>query len=259
MSPLYDSIGRHYDTTRRADAEIARRLMHHLQLPPGAPVLDAACGTGNYTVALSTAGLRMSGVDISSSMLDAARRKSHSVEWALADVSCLPYQQGTYQGVTCILAIHHFDDIFRAFAEMYRVLNDGRLVIFTASPEQMKSYWLNAYFPTPMTASISQMPSLDSVIRTLRQVGFSFVGVESFLVEPNLQDFFLYSGKLEPEMYLDPAVRAGISTFSSLASKDEIESGCRKLGEDIDSGKIQDVIRQYTSVMGDYMFIVAEK
>ena len=50
---LYDSIGIEYDTTRRADPYIAGRLAHHLALSKGGTYLDLACGSGNYTNALS--------------------------------------------------------------------------------------------------------------------------------------------------------------------------------------------------------------
>ncbi len=259
MSELYDQIGKTYDITRRADPEIVQRLKHHLQTRGGDEILDVACGTGNYTVALSQLGLKMTGVDISNEMLTKARQKSDGIDWVKADTSCLPYEDCTFQGATCILAIHHFSDLLAPFREVYRVLNDGRFVVFTASSEQMRNYWLNAYFPNAMEASINQMPSMDNVIQSLQQADFSIVGVESFLVEPNLQDFFLYRGKFEPQMYLDSTVRNGISTFANLATIEEIELGCSKLRKDIESGAIQDVVQKYTSISGDYMYVVAQK
>ncbi len=103
------------------------------------------------------------------------------------------------------------------------------------------------------------MPSMDEVIHNLRLVGFSIVGVESFLVEKDLQDFFLYSGKFEPQMYLNSTVRNGISTFANLATPEEIASGCEQLKNDIENGKIHDVIQHYASTLGDYMFVVVQK
>lgn len=259
LSELYDKIGKAYDTTRKADPEIVRRLRQHLQVSVQDKILDVACGTGNYTVALSQLGVDITGVDISEEMLIKARQKSNEVSWIRADANRLPFEGTSFHGATCILAIHHFDGLLEPFREVYRVLENGRFVIFTSSPEQMRSYWLNAYFPKAMKASILQMPSMDDVIRHLREVGFSVVGVESFLVEPELEDFFLYSGKFEPRMYLDSTVRDGISTFANLATPEEIASGCLELKHDIDNGKIHDVIQEYTSTLGDYAFIVAQK
>lgn len=259
MSELYDEIGKTYDTTRKADPEIVHRLRQHLQVRNQDKVLDVACGTGNYTVALFQQGLNMTGTDISEEMLTTARQKFDQIPWIKSDARNLPFDDASHRGATCILAIHHFGDLLEPFREVYRVLDHGRFVIFTSSPEQMRSYWLNAYFPNAMEASIKQMPSLDEVIHNLRLAGFSVVGVESFLVEQDLRDFFLYSGKFEPYMYLDSTVRSGISTFANLATPEEIASGCLQLKRDIENGTIQDVIQRYTSTLGDYTFVVAQK
>ena len=123
----------------------------------------------------------------------------------------------------------------------------------------MQNYWLVEYFPKAMLASWVQMPSVDTVTGALRNVGFSIVGSETFMVQPDLQDFFLYSGKYKPEMYLDPNVRKGISTFAFLALEEEVEKGCQRLSHDIECGKIYDILSEYSSTDGDYMFIVAQK
>ena len=49
MAVKYDRIGDTYDFTRRPDPRIADRLNSLLGASAGAPVLDVACGTGNYT------------------------------------------------------------------------------------------------------------------------------------------------------------------------------------------------------------------
>lgn len=258
MEILYDHIGKSYDTTRKADLEITRRLKGHLQVSEGT-ILDVACGTGNYTIALKNLGLHMTGVDVSNEMIKKAQKKTIEVAWDLADANTLPYTNNTFKGATCILAIHHFDNLLKPFQEVYRVIDKGRFVIFTSSPEQMERYWLKEYFPKAIKDSAKQMPSVSTVTDTLRQAGFAITGLETFLIQPDLQDFFLYSGKYEPEMYLDASVRSGISTFANLASKEEVEEGCNKLRQDLHSGSIRNILDQYSSDLGDYVFVVAEK
>ncbi|OGX61748.1 MAG: methyltransferase type 11, partial [Paenibacillus sp. RIFOXYA1_FULL_44_5] len=256
---LYDSIGIHYDTTRRADPEIARRLIQHLQIFDDRPVIDIACGTGNYTIMLKQSGLHMSGTDISETMLQAARKKSAEVDWVQADVTQLPFEDESYAGAICLLAVHHFQDTARSFQEIHRVLKPGsRFVIFTSSPEQMRKYWLTAYFPSMMEKSIQQMPDQRVIMNHLEKAGFNVIGTESFMIQPNLQDFFLYSGKYRPEMYLRDEVRQSISSFANLAEQEEIEEGCRKLSTDIMKRQFIERTRAYTSDLGDYLFITAE-
>lgn len=256
--PVYDLIGSGYDTTRRADPFIAGRLKELLADAVGGTYLDVACGTGNYTIALAAAGLRMVGVDQSATMIAAASAKSAEVEWHIGDVTALPFETGRFAGAICTLAIHHFADLSVSFRDIRRVMRRGPLVLFTATHEQMRRCWLSHYFPDAIVASIRQMPDLPVVLQHLHSAGFDKAVTEPYEIRPDLQDFFMYSGKHRPQIYLDPKVRAGISTFSRLASPAEVEAGCGQLARDIASGHIQDVIDSYRHDRGDYMFIVAQ-
>ena len=256
---LYDRIGHGYDTTRRADPSIARRLVDHLQLRPDRPYLDVACGTGNYTAALAATGARLYGVDRSRRMLAAARAKDPTVAWLLGDVAAMPFRDSSFSGAICTLAIHHFRSPRPVLREVARVLrHEGRFVIFTTTPEQTRGYWLDEYFPDAIDRSVDQLPSLEAIRHDLASPGFHTIATDPYDVQPDLQDFFLYSGKHRPEIYLDPRVRAGISTFASLADPAEVQAGCAKLADDIQSGRIADVIAAHRHDRGDYLFIIAE-
>lgn len=255
--PCYDRIGIGYDVTRRADPYLTRRLLGLLEPRSGGLYLDVACGSGNYTAALAAEGLALCGVDQSATMIAAARRKSPEVRWHIGDVEALPFADGSFDGACCTLAIHHFERLTTAFKEVRRVLRRGRWVIFTATREQMRGYWLNAYFPTAMARAIAQMPDLPDVDAALRGAGFRLIRSEAYEVQPNLQDFFLYSGKYRPDVYLKPEVRHGISTFALFGDPEEIETGCKKLAGDISTGRFDNVARSFVHSLGDYMFVVA--
>jgi len=260
MSAIYDQIGVKYDITRKADPEITRRLYNHLQIFDNNSVIDIACGTGNYTISLKELGVNIAGVDVSRKMIMSASKKTSQIHWSIGDVKNLPFKDNEFKGATCVLAIHHFDDLYKSFNEIYRVLDVGsRFVIFTSSPEQMERYWLMKYFPQMMNKSLKQMPSIENVNKTLEEVGFSLIGNETFLIQPNLEDFFLYSGKYKPEMYLSEEVRNGISSFTSLAEPEEVREGLIKLIEDLHNGNFNKQIKNYNSNLGDYVFITAEK
>ncbi len=254
----YDRIGVGYETTRRADPYITNRLLSLVNLPCGGACLDVACGTGNYTTALAQAGLNMVGVDVSEYMISQARKKSPQIPWHLGDAAALPFANGSFDGALCTLAIHHFANRPAAFREIHRVLRGGRLAIFTSSHEQIRGYWLNAYFPKALELSLNQMPDVPEVAELLHAAGFSPVTTESYAVRPDLQDFFLQSGKHRPERYLDPRVRAGISTFALFGEPAEMEAGCGRLSDDIASGRINDIIASHENAHGDYLFMVAE-
>ena len=255
----YNRIGRNYDATRRADPYLVSRLAHHLDVKPRGVYLDAACGTGNYTLALAEGkGGAWHAVDCSEQMMAAARRKSDAVEWLLADVSSLPFPAEFFDGAICTLAIHHFESLRLVFGEIRRVLKKGgAFVIFTATPEQTENYWLAEYFPQAIEKSAAALPDLKTISEALREAGFAGAETESYQIRKNLQDLFLYSGKYEPQLYLDATVRANISTFALLADAREVEAGCRRLAADIESGQIQSIIERHEQ-SSDYIFVIAK-
>lgn len=259
MKALYDRIGRDYDATRRADPRIAQRIISLLNGSNGGEYMDLACGTGNYTIALRNMRLMIDGIDQSELMISRAKEKAPHMEWHVGDAELLPFPSGSFQGATCILAIHHFKNVRKAFMEVFRVIDKGRFVIFTAYPEQMMRYWLNEYFPEAMRRGMRQMLSKRALFGHLEAAGFERIVEENFEVPCDLQDLFLHSGKYKPEIYLQPEVRAGISTFANLASEEEVSEGCRQLEQDIQSGRINQVIADYATPSGDYVFVAAEK
>lgn len=256
---LYDRIGRTYDVARRADPEIVERLVRLIGLTPGAAYLDLACGSGNYTVALASRGATMYGLDQSLTMLAAAQRKTSRVGWCQGDAEQLPFRDRSFAGAVCTLAIHHMRDRMRAFSQVFRVMRAGRFAILSVERPQMERYWLNEYFPNAMAAGIRQLPPVGEVEHDLTRAGFADISVEAWDVPDQIEDWFLYAGKHRPELYLEPAVRAGISTFANLASADEIERGCARLAADLRSGRFAEVARKFAHSGGDYVFIAARK
>lgn len=258
---LYDEVGGHYDRTRRADPVIAGRLYELLQPEPGQICLDIGCGTGNYTIALAQLGLAMTGVDASAAMIAQARAKAPEIPWHVADATQLPFPDRSMAGATCVLAVHHMAPVLsEVFSEAFRVLDDGRLCIFTADPEQIRGYWLRRYFPELIERAARAMPTVSGVCSLLRSVGFTDVTATPYEVTADLADLFLYAGKHRPSLYLDPAVRAGMSSFAT-ADSSEIESGLARLEDDIATSRVAEVLEGIRpgAVTGDYMFISAAK
>ncbi len=259
MQPLYDSIGTTYGATRRADPGICQALAEYVGAGRAASFLDLACGTGNYTCALAARGGYWHGIDISSEMLEQAKTKSQQVVWRRGSADALPYSDGAFAGVICTLAIHHFASLDTCFAEVFRVLNTGNFVVFTAFPEQMRNYWLCNYFPEMMARSIGTMPAKPVVLDALREAGFDLKEIVPFHVTNELQDLFLYSGKGRPQFYLNASIRANISSFSTFCPGPELAHGLSALRSDIEDNSIVSVVQKYSGTVGDYAYVIAHK
>lgn len=258
-SIVYNTIGKTYDTTRKPDTEIVEQLLQLLSNQPNKKFLDIGCGSGNYTGALATQGLGIEGIDISDEMLNKAIQKYPSIKFSQGDAKKLPFRKDSFDGATCILATHHINDNQKLFQEVFRVLKKGIFVIFTATPEQMKRYWLCHYFPKMMADAMKKMATYNQIKKDLEQVGFQNIQTNRFFVTANTQDLFLHSGKYRPEFYLDPKVRDGISSFQLSANQTELNNGLKHLAADIESGKIKNIIKEYECDLGDYLFVIAQK
>lgn len=102
---------------------------------PGEHVLDIGCGTGWGARLAAGAGARVTGVDITPAMLDAARSLSAhlpQIDFREGAAEALPFDDHSFDG-----AISSYGIIFtaapdRAIAELARVLRpDGRAVLVT--------------------------------------------------------------------------------------------------------------------------------
>jgi len=120
-----------------------------------------------------------------------------------------------------------------------------------------RPYWLCHYFPRMMARAIQKMPSETRIRSALHQAGFKSVTVTPFQVTHQLEDLFLYAGKLRPHLYLDTQVRANISSFARLATDAELQQGLAALAADLQSGHFASVQARYATGHGDYALVCA--
>jgi ubiquinone/menaquinone biosynthesis C-methylase UbiE len=257
---IYNRIGSEYNFGRKADPFIAGRMLDLLSPNINRTYLDIGCGTGNYTLKFADEGYRFYGIDPSQKMLSAAMARSSGVSWLIGTSQNLPVIDEFFDGAVACLTVHHWPDISESFQELSRVLKiSSKLIVFTAAPEQMENYWLNHYFPEMLGNSARRMPSVGSLMTAGRQAGFTLEKTEKYFVPPNVQDRFLYSGKHKPEIYFNEKIRKGMSSFSQLASEEEVAEGLKKLKQDLDNWEFELVKQRYVNDSGDYLFLVFNK
>lgn len=101
------------------------RLVH--LVPPGATVLDLACGAGNLIVALeqSRRTRRAFGIDLTLPELSIARDRAQKAHFSRGRAQQLPFRDGSLDCVLCHMALMLFDDIDGVLNEVARVLRPG--------------------------------------------------------------------------------------------------------------------------------------
>jgi ubiquinone/menaquinone biosynthesis C-methylase UbiE len=113
-----------------SDADTAE-ILALLNLPEGSRILDAPCGHGRIARRLAVAGMEVTGVDLTPSYLEQARRDPQlpagSVTYLEGDVRNLPVD-GPFDAVVCWLnSFGYYDDpdCHRVLEEFHRVLRPG--------------------------------------------------------------------------------------------------------------------------------------
>jgi ubiquinone/menaquinone biosynthesis C-methylase UbiE len=100
-------------------------------------VLDVGTGPGVLLVELARRrpDLRLTGVDLSADMIAAAARNlGDRADVRAADVTDLPFEDGTFDLVVSSLSLHHWDDPAGAVPELARVLRTGGRVLIYDFP-----------------------------------------------------------------------------------------------------------------------------
>ena len=115
--------------------EIATLINHK----PNTHLLDIACGSGGPALALAArTGCKLTGVDIEAAGIAQAKDLSvalglgESSDFRVADCSQqLPFEEATFDLVTCIDAILHLKDRYAAFRDWFRILRPGGYLLLT--------------------------------------------------------------------------------------------------------------------------------
>jgi 2-polyprenyl-6-hydroxyphenyl methylase/3-demethylubiquinone-9 3-methyltransferase len=94
--------------------------------------LDIGCGGGFLTNALAEEGHKTSGIDLSSTSLQVAKKfdKTNSVDYKLASAYDLPYQDNQFSAICAMDVIEHVEDPNKLISEASRCLKPGGLFFY---------------------------------------------------------------------------------------------------------------------------------
>jgi SAM-dependent methyltransferase len=125
-----------------------KRYDFALRFADDAAVLDAGCGVGYGSAHLAQAARTVVGVDRSPEALEHARAEfaRPNVEFVLADICALPFEDGRFDLVCAFEVIEHVDDPALFVGEAARVLgDDGVLVVSTPRVAQTARWSANPH------------------------------------------------------------------------------------------------------------------
>jgi len=95
------------------------------------PACDMGCGPGQVARYLHEQGVRICGIDLSSGMVEEARRLTPGVEFRQGDMLDLDAPDETWAGIIAFYSIIHISrgDVTRALVELRRVLRPGGVLL----------------------------------------------------------------------------------------------------------------------------------
>ena len=92
-----------YDRFSRFMENDSRSFYERLDVPPGAHLLDVACGSGQLALIAAREGVRVTGVDIAANLIERAQARSMAeglpARFQVADAESLPFLDASFDVV----------------------------------------------------------------------------------------------------------------------------------------------------------------
>jgi SAM-dependent methyltransferase len=102
---------------------------------PGTLTVDVGCGEGRLSRDLKSKGHHVIGIDVSQTMIDAARKADSDGDYRCASAGDLPLANGSCDLAVAFMSLQDVDDLMTAVAEIGRVLvDDGLTCIAVVHP-----------------------------------------------------------------------------------------------------------------------------
>lgn len=139
---MFDSIAPAYDFMNRAMTfgvdkwwrSVAVRMICNAR---PANILDIATGTADLAIKLADKinSAHVTGVDLSANMIEIGRKKveeqnlGNRIDLMTADCLALPFEDDTFDCVTVAYGVRNFEHLDRGYAEMFRVMKSGGILV----------------------------------------------------------------------------------------------------------------------------------
>lgn len=269
----YTSTSKSYDDTREpVGAKIILDCFSKSPTPLNEMViLDAGCGTGSYSSAVLEQVKKVEAVELNLGMINQARQKladaelAGKIEFHHASIDKMPFEEGSIDAIMINQVLHHlpqdaqndFSTLKAVIKEFSRVLKPGGvLVIHSCSQQQLREgFWYAALIPRAFEQISQKYIPIDQLSNILDDNGFTAQAPITKALGYQGQSYFETDGPLKASW------RAGDSVWS-LTTAEELEGVIAKVKGLIDSGGMEDYIKQHDKQrpsIGQILFLHAIK
>lgn len=155
------------------------QILKHIEADHQEPhILDIGCGTGEFAMKIlkHSENAYVHCIDISKEMVGLAASKFDTddrVSLKVGDVEHLPYEDNSFDYVTCSHSFHHYPNQGCAMEEMFRVLKpDGTVIIVDGCKDGFLGKVIYDFFVTKKEGDVYHMHSSE-YDALLKEKGFA--------------------------------------------------------------------------------------
>lgn len=239
----YDRIGAGYVEQRLADSRLAALIWD--ALADAESIVNVGAGAGSY----EPRDRPVVAVEPSIAMI--RQRADSAAPVVRACAEALPFPDASFAAAMAVLTIHHWADWRAGLRELVRV-SRGRVVLFTWDPKS-DSLWLSDYFPHLLAADRQRFPSLSALRELLGEIE-----VVPVRIPHDCTDGFMGAYWRRPSAYLDPAVRAAISSLATDASAASLGRLAHDLAAGVWRRRYGSLLKQDDADLG-YRLVIASR
>jgi ubiquinone/menaquinone biosynthesis C-methylase UbiE len=164
-------------------------------------VLDAGCGTGNYSLKLARMGCNVTGIDISENMLASAAQKAtgeNRVRFIKMDAAHTDFDDNSFDAVLSMAAFEFMPHPIKVYRELKRVVKPGGFIVIGTI--QKGGAWEKLYSSPACAGTAYASASFKT--------GDDIVDLDRDAFTDEVECLFVPPG-LDEEVYTDKAEAAG--------------------------------------------------
>ncbi len=188
------------------------------RLAPGATILDAGSGVGQWARFLHAKGYRAQGVDYSEEMCALLRREAPEIPWTVADIRAIPVADASVDAVISWGVIEHDEaGPDAALREFHRVVRPGGWIFVTVPFDTFEHRYASMVLtndPAPDGQFFQYMFKTGDLAEVVRRAGF-----EVDLVTPSNRHPAVLTPKVYDRLQRAPRMvyRVGFNLLSAFA------------------------------------------
>jgi Methyltransferase domain len=159
-----------------------------------------------------------------------SQRPLHLVRAVEGVAERLPFPDRHFDASMATFTVHQWQNLQAGLSEMRRVTK-GPVVILTCDPDEVESFWLNAYAPEVLATEARRYPAMHAI----KQVLAGTVEIASVPIPLHCKDGFNEAYYGRPERLLEEGARLACSAWS-FVDPSLTDSYVRELRRELENG-----------------------